>query len=370
MSKPAIFSDLSLHEARLQANAANKLLLIDFTAEWCAPCKNMDKTTWRDPSVVAWVEANAIAIQIDGDSMRDEVESFGVRAYPTLVLERNGTALDQSAGARNASQLLTWLDNARSGRRELDQLLSAENPTNHDRLKRGRMLEGAGRDDEAMNEFVWLWEHALENDEAWVGVRSSFLIGAMEPLVRRNASARERVQQLRDTAGARRTEEASFDDWVTLSLLLNDAAAVLAWLGEIDAPLAENLRIHRNHRVLDLLREHNQWALLGRLLRNASELLTEEHRVHQQALSNAPAWVDPEMLKDTRVWMANALRRRAGDLRKALLAVSRNDEAETLKETALKLDGSSEMRRALETEHQSSSPADAGWPAERNDEST
>ncbi len=348
MSKPAIFSDLPLEEARAQASASQKLLLIDVGAEWCAPCKNMDKTTWVDPSVVEWVAQNAIAVQLDGDTHRPLIEPFGIAAFPTMILEREGKELARTTGGRSATAMLRWLQTANARKKELDVLLENKEPSNHERLDRAEMLARAGRDEEALNEFVWLWEHALERDAAWVGVRNSFLPRAMERLLKRYAPARERVRRLCATAAERRNERDGFRDWLTLSLALDDTIELLSWLRDLDATAAAQLDLQSQRRLLEIIAEKNEWALLGRLLGDASALWKEEHARIQQVFVNVPDWVTPQEIADTRVGLTELLQARAANMRRALLAANRVADADALKTTALEFDGSNEMRAALE----------------------
>src|SRR5450432_2534818 len=76
--RPPVFAKLEFAAAREQAAAERKLLLVDATAEWCGPCKLMDRTTWIDPNVVAWLEEHALAIQIDVDAQTDVARQLRV----------------------------------------------------------------------------------------------------------------------------------------------------------------------------------------------------------------------------------------------------------------------------------------------------
>jgi len=109
-AKPQVFSALSLVEAKAKAVEQEKILLVDATADWCQPCKAMERTTWVDPEVIAWINLNAIAIQVDVDRQREEAKELKIQAMPTIIVFKDGRELDRVVGYQDAEELLAWLN--------------------------------------------------------------------------------------------------------------------------------------------------------------------------------------------------------------------------------------------------------------------
>jgi thioredoxin 1 len=96
-------------EAKAKAAAEKKLFVMDLMADWCPPCKEMDRTTWVDPKVVDWVSQNAIAAQVDVDEHGQLAQELGVTGIPTLVVFRDGKEVGRASGYQSADELIGWL---------------------------------------------------------------------------------------------------------------------------------------------------------------------------------------------------------------------------------------------------------------------
>ncbi|KAH8408981.1 hypothetical protein KR009_004801 [Drosophila setifemur] len=76
--------------------ATNKLVVLDFYANWCGPCKAMDSTV---KSLARKYASNAIVLKIDVDKFDDLTEKFKVTSMPTFVFLRNNRKLAGFSGA-------------------------------------------------------------------------------------------------------------------------------------------------------------------------------------------------------------------------------------------------------------------------------
>ena len=77
------------HEAGLAAaRAEGKPVMIDFFADWCAACKELDKYTYVDPAVSKELERFG-TVKIDGTIEDEKIlalyKTYGVQGLPTVV---------------------------------------------------------------------------------------------------------------------------------------------------------------------------------------------------------------------------------------------------------------------------------------------
>ena len=85
--------------ATLEKSRQGRPVLIDFFAEWCAACKELDRHTYSDPSVIQEVNGRFLTVKIDGTNDREDVDAlyqqFGVQALPTVAfISSDGEILD------------------------------------------------------------------------------------------------------------------------------------------------------------------------------------------------------------------------------------------------------------------------------------
>jgi len=80
----------------------DKLVLVDFWAEWCGPCKSLAPAL-EDASNDLGEKISVYKINIDDNPVTPA--KYGVRGVPTIVFFRNGEEVDRQVGLLPKSKL-------------------------------------------------------------------------------------------------------------------------------------------------------------------------------------------------------------------------------------------------------------------------
>jgi len=100
-----------------KAKQENKLIYVDMYAEWCDPCKLMDRTTFVNDTVRLMLQKDFIATRVNFDDERIGTimkEKFNIPAIPTsLILTRDTLEVNRFVGYISPHRFIGWLKERR-----------------------------------------------------------------------------------------------------------------------------------------------------------------------------------------------------------------------------------------------------------------
>ena len=87
---------------------SNDLVLVDFYADWCGPCKMMSPILQE---VKTNLKEAVKIIKVNVDQHQDLASHFMVRGVPTLMLFKNGKMLWRQSGVLSTKDLTEIISN-------------------------------------------------------------------------------------------------------------------------------------------------------------------------------------------------------------------------------------------------------------------
>ena len=87
----------------------DKPVLVDFSAEWCGPCKAMAPVL---KEVAGSVGENGKIIKIDVDRNQTLAQKLGIKGVPTFILYNKGKSIWRQSGMQSANTLIDLINNA------------------------------------------------------------------------------------------------------------------------------------------------------------------------------------------------------------------------------------------------------------------
>ncbi|ARN84801.1 thioredoxin [Candidatus Nucleicultrix amoebiphila] len=85
---------------------ASQLVLVDFWAEWCGPCRAIAPIL---EEMAEEFEGSLKIVKVDIDNNPDAAVNFNVRSIPTLLLFKNGKVVGTQVGLVPKSALEEWV---------------------------------------------------------------------------------------------------------------------------------------------------------------------------------------------------------------------------------------------------------------------
>lgn len=90
-----------------QAIASAPVVLVDFWAPWCGPCRSLAPTIEQ---IAKQYEGRVAVFKCNVDDCEDVPMQMGIRSIPTLIYFKSGEVASRSTGGVTASQIAQVLD--------------------------------------------------------------------------------------------------------------------------------------------------------------------------------------------------------------------------------------------------------------------
>ncbi len=107
-----------LAAAQQVAEQHQRLVLLHFYSEWCAPCQRLKRELYPRPDVAAAISANYVPVKIDGVRFRQLAAEYQVDRFPTeIITDASGNVLLRTVTPPDAERYIQLLNQVASSQR-------------------------------------------------------------------------------------------------------------------------------------------------------------------------------------------------------------------------------------------------------------
>ena len=294
-----LFVNSTFEQALERAGDEGKVVMVDFFTEWCVPCKQLDRTTWADADVQAFLTEHTVPLKLDADQHPELRRRYRVGAYPTMLfIHRDGTERGRLTGYIEPEAFVRRVRVEIFGERNwfadvavtpsLDdeyvanfQIQDAQWEGGLARVRAAESLSRVHRHADALDALLYAYQ---DDDPLTAAARDWVVVPAIGELAAQHPPARVALRELRSTA-LQRVRDGSHElrDLRTIGAIdraLGEVEASLTLLDELKAQGRDDAAHELGRELIDLLalRDEHVRAAAAIDLRGSAESLTRERR--------------------------------------------------------------------------------------------
>ena len=98
-----------LNDSQFSENVLNSkgLVLVDFWAEWCGPCRQLGPIL---EAIDEEMGGDVTIYKMNVDDSPETASQFGIRSIPTMFLFIDGKQVDTKVGLNTQSTISSWIE--------------------------------------------------------------------------------------------------------------------------------------------------------------------------------------------------------------------------------------------------------------------
>lgn len=98
-----------LNDSQFSENVLNSkgLVLVDFWAEWCGPCRQLGPIL---EAIDEEMGGDVTIYKMNVDDSPETASQFGIRSIPTMFLFKDGKQVDTKVGLNTQSSISSWIE--------------------------------------------------------------------------------------------------------------------------------------------------------------------------------------------------------------------------------------------------------------------
>lgn len=101
---------LTLTDKNFNYQTKNKVVLVDFWAGWCAPCRMMAPVL---NDMAGELSGNSYVGKVDIEKYQTLAQQYNIRSIPTMILFKNGREMNRFVGIKNKEFLMQQINHIR-----------------------------------------------------------------------------------------------------------------------------------------------------------------------------------------------------------------------------------------------------------------
>ena len=94
-------------DSEFEMATKNGLVLVDFWAEWCGPCRAIGP---KLEEIAQEMGSKVTVLKLDVDNNQQTAANFGIRSIPTMILFKNGKPVDQVMGNLPKENIVSFIE--------------------------------------------------------------------------------------------------------------------------------------------------------------------------------------------------------------------------------------------------------------------